>query len=104
MHLVIRTFRADDVDPLSSAFASWPKPHQLFKTYARRAAEGVLDMLVATVDSQVAGYLLIEPRSSYPPFAAAHIPEIADFNVLHSYRRAGVGTALMDEADRGACR
>ncbi|MFT4164339.1 MAG: GNAT family N-acetyltransferase [Microlunatus sp.] len=66
----------------------------------RRVAEGQLDMLVAIVDSHLAGYLLIEPRSSYPPFAAADIPEIADFNVLPGHRRQGVGTALMDEAER----
>ena len=100
MELVIRTLRPDDVDPLANAFASWPKPRQLFETYARRVADGQLDLLVATVDSQTAGYLLIEPRSSYPPFANAGIPEIADFNVLHEYRRRGVGTALMDEAER----
>lgn len=100
MELVIRTLRQDDADPLSSAFASWPKPRHLFETYARRVADGQLDLLVAIVDSQLAGYLLIEPRSSYPPFAAAGIPEIADFNVLHDHRRTGVGTALMDEAER----
>ena len=102
--LVIRELDTDDVDPLSSAFASWPKPRDLFETYARRVAEGQLDVLVATVDSQPAGYLLIEPRSSYPPFAAAGIPEIADFNVLHDHRRRGVGTALMDEAEHRVTR
>lgn len=104
VELAIRTLRQDDVDPLSSAFASWPKPRQLFETYARRVAEGQLDILVATVDSQLAGYLLIEPRSSYPPFAATGIPEIADFNVLHGHRRQGVGTTLMDEAERRVAR
>lgn len=102
--MVIRTLRTHDVDPLASAFANWPMPRALFETYARRVAEGQLDVLVAAVDSQPAGYLLIEPRSSYPPFAAAHIPEIADFNVLHGYRRHGVGTALMDEAERRVAR
>lgn len=104
MDLAIRTFRTDDVDPLSNAFASWPKPRHLFDTYARRVDGGQLDMLVATVDSELVGYLLIEPRSSYPPFAAAGIPEIADFNVLPGHRRLGVGTALMDEAERRVAR
>ncbi|GAA1430380.1 GNAT family N-acetyltransferase [Microlunatus lacustris] len=98
--VMTRTVRAEDVDPLASAFAAWPKPRELFETYARRVAGGTLDMVVASVDSHLAGYLLIEPQSSYPPFAEAGIPEIADFNVLRSWQRAGIGTALMDEAER----
>jgi GNAT superfamily N-acetyltransferase len=93
-----RTVRTEDLDPLASAFADWPKPRELFETYARRVDEGTLDMVVASVDSQLAGYLLIEPQSSYPPFAKAGIPEIADFNVLRSWQRAGIGMALPDGA------
>ena len=94
-----RTVRGEDVDPLASAFASWPKPRELFRAYAQRVAQGTLDMVVATVGSHLAGYLLIEPHSSYPPFAKAGIPEIADFNVLPSWQRAGIGTALMNDAE-----
>lgn len=98
--VVTRTLSPEDVDPLATAFASWPKPRELFDTYARRVSQGSLDMVVATADGQLLGYLLIEPISPYPPFAAAGIPEIADFNVLRSQQRSGVGTALMDEAER----
>ena len=31
---------------------------------------------------------------------AALVPEISDFNVLPDFRRQGIGTALMDEAER----
>lgn len=99
-----RTVRPQDVDPLASAFASWPKQRELFQAYARRVTEGTLDMVVALVESQLAGYLLINPRSSYPPFAKAGIPEIADFNVLRSRQRRGIGTALMDEAEHRAAQ
>jgi GNAT superfamily N-acetyltransferase len=90
---------AEDIDRLTSAFASWPKPRELFETYARRVSEEALDMVVASVESHLAGYLLIEPKSSYPPFAKDGIPEIADFNVVRNWQRAGIGTALMDEAE-----
>ena len=104
MDVTTRTVRTGDVDRLARAFASWPKPRELFETYARRVGEGTLDMVVAAVGSHLAGYLLIEPRSSYPPFARAGIPEIVDFNVLRSRQRAGIGTALMDEAERRAAQ
>jgi GNAT superfamily N-acetyltransferase len=100
MDLVIRTFRSYDTDVLAEAFASWPKPPELFETYDRRVTAGDLDLVVAAVDARLAGFLIIEPTSSYPPFAAAGIPEIADFNVLAHERGHGVGTALIDEAER----
>lgn len=98
--VVTRTLSPEDIDPLATAFASWPKTRDLFDTYAQRVSQGTLDMVVAASDGQLLGYLLIEPNSPYPPFAAAGIPEIADFNVLRSQQHSGVGTALMDEAER----
>ena len=51
-------------------------------------------------NGRMASFLIIEPHSSYPPFRAGNIPEIADFNVLAQERGHRVGTALMDEAER----
>ena len=39
-------------------------------------------------------------RAVSRPFHEAAIPEIADFNVLIACQRRGIGTALMDEAER----
>ena len=100
MVLVIRALRSDDTEVLAEAFANWPKPRELFETYAGRAATGDLDVLVAVVDGRMAGFLIIVAHSSYPPFRAGNIPEIADFNVLPHERGQGVGTALMEEAER----
>jgi ribosomal protein S18 acetylase RimI-like enzyme len=47
-----------------------------------------------------AGYVTIRWQSDYAPFREQSIPEIADFNVLPPFRRRGIGTALMDEAER----
>ena len=97
--MVIRTIQSEDVDALSRAFESWPKPRQLFVDYAKRVAAGSLDLVVAELAGRVAGFIIIVWESTYPPFEAAGIPEIADFNVLPSARRQGVGNALMDEAE-----
>jgi GNAT superfamily N-acetyltransferase len=102
MEITIRTLHPEDVDPLAAAFETWPKPRELFVDYAGRVAAGSIDLLVAELDGRLAGYLVILWRSSYPPFAASGIPEIADFNVLPHARRRGVGGALMDEAERRA--
>lgn len=99
MTITIRTFQAEDVDGLAGAFQSWPKPRELFVDYRRRFVAGDLDLVIAELNGQTAGFLTIAWTSPYPPFAAHGIPEIADFNVLPYARRQGVGTALMDEAE-----
>ena len=57
-------------------------------------------MLVALAGDVFAGYLTIDWSSAYPPFQQDGIPEIIDFNVLSRSRRRGIGTRLMDEAER----
>ena len=47
-----------------------------------------------------AGYLTVEWRSEYPPFVAQGIPEINDLNVLPQFRRRGIATALIKEAEQ----
>ncbi len=99
MTTTIRTFRAADLDGLAGAFESWPKPRELFVDYYSRFVAGDLDLVIAELNGQIAGFLIIVWDSAYPPFAAGGIPEICDFNVLPYARRQGVGTALMDEAE-----
>jgi len=101
MDMVIRTFRSEDTDVLAAAFAKWPKPRELFVIYDRRVMAGELDLVVAVVNGNLAGFVTVEPRSSYRPFAAAGVPEIVDLNVLPHERGHRVGTALMDEAEQG---
>ena len=54
----------------------------------------------AFVGGAFAGYLNVLWQSGYPSFADAQVPEINDFNVLPTVRQRGIGTALMEEAER----
>ena len=49
---------------------------------------------------EFAGYVTVVWESDYPPFRDAGIPEIVDFNVLIKFQRQGVGTVLLDGAER----
>lgn len=102
MPLNIRPIQESDCQKISDAFTAqgWEKPVSLYQSYLEFQAEGVRDILIATLDGEFAGYVTIMWQSNYPPFRAEKMPEIVDFNVLIAMRRHGIGTALMDEAER----
>jgi GNAT superfamily N-acetyltransferase len=94
--------KRSDIPEIASAFQEidWNKPPSQYERYLAQQAEGVRDIYVAFVEGQFAGYLTICWESSYRPFFIKSIPEIVDFNVLPKFRRMGVGTQLMDRAER----
>ena len=100
MEITVRSLVEADIDALADVFADWPKNRELFVRYAALAVTGAKDVVVATVDSAIVGYLTIDWTSHYPAFATAGIPEIVDFNVIAPARRHGIGALLMDEAER----
>lgn len=102
MNIEIHALQADDIETIASAFQrlSMNKPAAQYKRYWLEQEEGRRTILVAFKESAFVGYLTIVWRSDYPPFQAAAIPEIQDFNVLPEFRRQGVGTQLMDKAEQ----
>jgi GNAT superfamily N-acetyltransferase len=100
MQITVRSLVEVDVDELADVFADWPKDRETFVRYATLAASGAKDVVVATADAAIVGYLTIDWTSHYPAFAADGIPEIVDFNVITAARRHGIGGLLMDEAER----
>jgi GNAT superfamily N-acetyltransferase len=98
----IRLLQTQDVEPIARAFQSvkLDKPVSQYQRYLVEQEEGRRIILVAFIDKVFAGYLTIVWKSEYPPFQAENIPEIQDFNVLPPYRRRGVGSKLMDEAEQ----
>lgn len=100
--LTIRLLQSQDINLISAAFQAigWHKPPSLYEGYLAEQNEGWRVVLVALVKGVFAGYVTINWQAFHPPFREQRIPEIADFNVLPLFRRRGIGTALMDEAER----
>ena len=98
----LRPLLAQDPILIHQAFAEqgWNKPISQYEQYLQWQESGQRDIILAEYEGQFAGYLTIQWESDYPPFRAAGIPEVVDFNVLKKYQRRGIGTLLMDEAER----
>ncbi len=87
---------------MSSAFTDigWDKPASQYRRYFSEQERGERDVLVAFVDDEFAGYVTVMWNPEYPSFRSEGIPEIQDLNVLPKFRRKGIATRLMDEAER----
>lgn len=103
MHLILRPLQANDIAEVAAAFAAigWGgKDAAQYERYLAEQDAGTRATRFAFVGGAFAGYLNVVWQSGYAPFAEACIPEIQDFNVLPRFQRQGLGTALMDEAER----
>ena len=97
----IGDLRPDDPPVISAAFAAigWTKPIAQYERYLEEQVVGTRAVLVARSDDAFAGYVTVLWESDHRDFATGGIPEIQDLNVLPPYRRRGVGTRLLDEAE-----
>lgn len=99
--LEVRSLEDRDIEPIAAAFRAlgWDKPRSQYERYLAEQRQGRRAVFVAFVAGDFAGYLTIIWSAGYPPFRETGIPEIQDFNVLPRFRRQGIGTRLMDEAE-----
>lgn len=56
--------------------------------------------LVAIYEDQLAGYINLYIRKKNGPYKDTDIPEIIDLGVFERFRNLGIGTALMDSAEK----
>ena len=100
----IERFKADDIQIIVDAFqkTNWLKPASIFETYLQEQFAGTRLIWVANVNNQFAGYVTLKWQSQYESFASDHIPEVMDLNVLPPFRKAGVGSMLLDIAEKEA--
>lgn len=98
----LRAIEQEDCEVISQAFKKqgWDKPVSQYQNYYDSQSRGERDVILASYEDDFAGYLVINWKSTYLPFFKEGIPEIVDFNVLKKYQRRGIGSMLMDEAER----
>ena len=96
--------RKDGIKHYSDAFMAinWNKPIALFENYAKEVDAGKRLVWVAFYKEEFAGYCTLVWESSYQFFKDQKIPEIMDLNVLPDRRKKGVGSKLLDRAEKEA--
>jgi len=102
MSIAIRLFKTEDIKIITSSFAEidWDNRTSILERYLAEQDTGDRTVLVAYSDSNFAGYVTIMWKSNYPPFAEKGVPEINDLIILPAFRRHGIASALMDEAEK----
>jgi GNAT superfamily N-acetyltransferase len=100
----IRFLLENDIPIIVEAFNSmgWKKPESLFEGYLQEGEVGKRLVWVVHMNNQFAGYVTLKWQSEYPSFKEQNIPEIIDLNVLPSFRKCGVGSMLLDSAEKEA--
>lgn len=100
----IRPFTETDISTIVTYFVkhNWPKPRSTFETYLNEQEIDQRLMWMAFYENEFAGYVTLKWNSHYQSFQAQNIPEIMDLNVLPPYRNKGVGSALLDIAEKEA--
>lgn len=78
----------------------WQATIDKYELRLKDQQEGRAISLVAEYQGNVAGYINVYPTSTWGAFANQQLPEIVDFGVLEKYRRLGIGTKLMDIAEK----
>ena len=80
----------------------WDSDTEKFEMRISHRKEGKAVLFTAEYEGAPAGYVSVYPYDAGGPFKDTKIPEIVDFNVLEKYRRKGIGSRLMDAAEKTA--
>jgi len=86
--------------PLAFKRQGWNKTEEQYNLYYQEQELGTRIVLIAEYDNLFAGYVTVLWESDDNYFRSRNIPEIKDFNVLIKYQNRGIGTLLMEEAEK----
>jgi len=102
MAIRIKRLKAQDIPRITSvpSFLNFNASASYFETLLAAQEKGEIVFLVAHSGNTIAGFVFIKWHADYPPFAEQGIPEIRDLRVLAEFRRRGIATTLMDEAEK----
>ena len=78
----------------------WNASDEKYRMRLKHQRDGKCIPLVAEYYNSVVGYVNVYFHASAGPFMEKEYPEIVDFGVLEKYRNHGIGSRLMDVAEK----
>ena len=103
MNITMRLLKAPDISLMVEFLSNEDRrtrSRQIYKRYLEEQSKGEREVIVAFLDKDYVARVTIIWHPEYPPFAENNIPEISDIGVKPDYRRQGIGSILMDEAEK----
>lgn len=100
--ITIRNMEHSDAQVITDAEIEqgWDASIEKFLVRLEDQKSGKAISLVAEYFGKPVGYINIYPNNSWGAFGGKGYPEIVDFAVLEKYRKHGIGTLLMDVAEK----
>lgn len=104
--LCIRSMIASDIDAITEAELAqgWHVERRKQEARFHDQEAGRSHALIAEYNREVAGYVSVYINAPDGPDAFQEMPEIVDFGVFIKFRRQGIGSKLMDAAEKIACQ
>lgn len=101
-NLLIRTIRFEDAQIIcdEEIAQGWKQTVDKYMNRINDFNNRKCISLIAEYRGVVAGYINVYPNSTWGAFAYKGYSEIVDFGVLEKFRRNGIGTKLMDIAEK----
>ena len=102
--ITIRDMKKEDAKLIHSERLSlgWHSDGKVYKRYLREQESKSRYVFIAEYDGRIAGYATLRSQATSGPFADKGIPELVDFNVFTGYRRKGIGSKILDCAEKMA--
>lgn len=100
--LIIRNMENEDAKAISDAEIEqgWNASEEKYLNRLADMRAGKSVSLTAEYGGKPVGYINVYPASKWGAFGGKGLPEIVDLGVLEKYRNRGIGTALMDTAEK----
>ncbi|NCA67617.1 MAG: GNAT family N-acetyltransferase [Clostridia bacterium] len=101
-HVLIRGLDKSDaaVFAAEECAQGWHTEEAKFISRLKDVKDGIAISFVAEYDGFPAGYVNIYPNAPWGSFGGMGYTEIIDFGVLEKYRNRGIGSKLMDVAEK----
>ena len=101
-NVVIRTLRRADAPVIcrEERLQGWHPKEIGYENRVVDMEAGRCIALCVEYRGEIAGYVNLYFEADAGPFAGAGVPEIVDFSVLQKFRRRGIGSRLMETAER----